>query len=57
MMTGHGGETILDKRIFEALSELQKRGYELSEFYQGYIACILDESKRGEKDGAPVRCS
>ena len=50
MMTGHGGETILDKRIFEALSELQKKGYELSEFYQGYIACILDESKRGEKD-------
>nr|DAJ89658.1 MAG TPA: hypothetical protein [Caudoviricetes sp.]DAP70006.1 MAG TPA: hypothetical protein [Caudoviricetes sp.] len=50
MMTGHGGETILDKRIFEALSELKKKGYELSEFYQGYIACILDESKRGEKD-------
>ena len=50
MMTGHGGETILDKRIFEALSELEKKGYELSEFYQGYIACILDESKRGEKD-------
>ena len=50
MMTGHGGERIIDKRIFEALSELKKRGYELSEFYQGYIACILDESKRGEKD-------
>ena len=48
MMTGQGGETILDKRIFEALSELQKKGYELSEFYQGYIACILDESQRKE---------
>lgn len=48
-MTGYGGETILDKRIFEALSELKKKGYELLEFYQGYIACILDESKRGEK--------
>lgn len=49
MMTGHGGETIIDKRIYEALSELEKKGYELSEFHQGYIACILNESKKEEK--------
>ena len=49
MMTGHGGETILDKRIFEALGLLEKKGYELSEFDKGYIACILNESKKVEK--------
>lgn len=49
MMTGYGGETIIDARIFEALGLLEKKGYELSEFDKGYIACILNESKKEEK--------
>lgn len=34
-----------DENVKEALEKLEKMGYDIEEYDQGYIACILDRSK------------
>lgn len=34
-----------DENVKEALEKLKKMGYDIEEYDQGYIACILDRSK------------
>lgn len=35
-----------DENVKEALEKLEKMGYDIEEYDQGYIACILTQSKR-----------
>lgn len=35
-----------DENVKEALEKLEKMGYDIEEYDQGYIACILIQSKR-----------
>lgn len=34
-----------DENVKEALEKLEKMGYDIEEYDQGYIACILTQSK------------
>ena len=35
-----------DENVKETLEKLKKMGYDIEEYDQGYIACILTQSKR-----------
>lgn len=35
-----------DENVKEALEKIKKMGYNIEEYDQGYIACILTQSKR-----------
>ena len=35
-----------DENVKEVLEKLEKMGYDIEEYDQGYIACILTQSKR-----------
>ena len=42
-----------DENVKEALEKLEKMGYDIEEYDQGYIACILTQSKRkGSETGS-----
>lgn len=40
-----------DENVKEALEKLEKMGYDIEEYDQGYIACILDRSKIQDSEG------
>lgn len=40
-----------DENVKEALEKLEKMGYDIEEYDQGYIACILDRSKIQDSKG------
>lgn len=40
-----------DENVKEALKKLEKMGYDIEEYDQGYIACILDRSKIQDSKG------
>ena len=40
-----------DENVKEALEKLEKMGYDIEEYDQGYIACILDQSKIQDSEG------
>lgn len=40
-----------DENVKEALEKLEKMGYDIEEYDQGYIACILTHSKRKGSEG------
>lgn len=40
-----------DENVKEALEKIKKMGYDIEEYDQGYIACILDRSKSQDSKG------
>lgn len=40
-----------DENVKETLEKLKKMGYDIEEYDQGYIACILDRSKIQDSKG------
>lgn len=40
-----------DENVKETLEKLEKMGYIIKEYDQGYIACILDRSKVEDSEG------
>ena len=40
-----------DENVKEALEKLDKMGYDIEEYDQGYIACILDRSTIQDSEG------
>ena len=40
-----------DENVKEALEKLEKMGYDIEEYDQGYIACILDRSNIQDSEG------
>lgn len=41
----------VDENVKEALEKIKKMGYDIEEYDQGYIACILTQSKRKGSEG------
>lgn len=39
-----------DENVKETLEKLEKMGYDIEEYDQGYIACILTQSKRKDSE-------
>ena len=39
-----------DENVKKALEKLEKMGYDIEEYDQGYIACILTQSKRKDSE-------
>lgn len=40
-----------DENVKEVLEKIKKMGYDIKEYDQGYIACILDQSKIQDSKG------
>lgn len=40
-----------DENVKETLEKIKKMGYDIEEYDQGYIACILDQSKIQDSKG------
>lgn len=39
-----------DENVKETLEKIKKMGYDIEEYDQGYIACILTQSKRKDSE-------
>lgn len=39
-----------DENVKETLEKLKKMGYDIEEYDQGYIACILTQSKKKDSE-------